>query len=104
MAAHAFGRPACDITSGPAQHAQPADDRVQRRAQLVRQRGQEMILRHVGALCLGVQGAVVHGERRPGRQADGQPLVPFGEDPDVAVSEEQPPCTLPVRDTTGTAR
>ena len=53
------------------------------------QRRQEVILRHVGALCFRVEGTVVHRERRPGREADRQPLMPLRKHPDVAVSEEQ---------------
>ena len=46
------------LAAAAASTLRPADDGVQRRAQLVRQRGEEVVLEAVGALGLGPRGAL----------------------------------------------
>ena len=88
-----------------AQHARVAEDRVERRAQLVRQAGQEVVLDAAGLLHARVQPRVLERDRRPGGDADREPLVLLGEA--VRRSEwpkNSPPITSPDRPLTGTAR
>ena len=104
----------------------PAEDRVERRAQLVRERREELVLHQADALDLGarralgleqpralvggalrllVQPRVVDRDRGLRRDADDQPLGALGEDAGLGVAEEQP-ADAPRRERaiTGTAR
>ena len=72
-----------------AQQARVAEDRVERRAQLVRQHREEFVLQAVGVLRLGVQPRVLERDRGPRRDADRQPLVLLGEHARLRVAEEQ---------------
>ena len=74
----------------------PPDDRGQRRPQLVRQRGQELVLhpaRRLGhrarLLRLAVEVRVVDGNGRVGREAGDQAFVARMEGPRVRMSEEE---------------
>ena len=58
-----------------AQHMGPAEHRIERRAQLVRQRRDEFILGAVRFLRLLVETGVVERQRRPCRDAAGQLLM-----------------------------
>ena len=94
-----------------AQDVHPAGDGAQRRAQLVRQRGQELVLHEAGLLGRqaggalafqqlvalvrgiqrrGVQARVVDGDGGLGGDAFGETLAALGEDADIRVPEEQP--------------
>ena len=96
---------------GDAQHLGPAEDGVQRRAQLVRERGEEVVLGVAHALGLGAGGAlaveqrlalrggalrllveagVVEGDAGLAGDAEHEPLGPLGEDARVRMPEEQP--------------
>ncbi len=55
-----------------AEQARPAQDGVERGAQLVRERGQELVLDPVDALGLAVEARVVQGERRGVPELPGQ--------------------------------
>ena len=74
----------------------PADDGGQRRPQLVRQGGQELVLHPVGGLGrrarflrLPVEVRVVHGDRRVGREAGDQALVTLVEERGIGMPEEE---------------
>ena len=96
---------------GDAQHLGPAEDGVERRAQLVRQRGQEVVLGVAHALGLGAGGAfaveqrlalvggalrlfveagVVDGDAGLAGDAEHQPLGALGEDAGVGMPEDEP--------------
>ena len=88
-----------------AQQPRVADDRVERRAQLVRQDGEELVLHPVGGLRLRVEARVLQRHRRPRRHAERQPLVLFGEHARPGNGRRtSPPSTSPVTPFTGTAR
>ena len=74
----------------------PPDDRGQWRPQLVRQRGQELVLHPAGRLGhrarllrLAVEVRVVDGNGRVGREAGDQAFVALVEGPRVRMSEEE---------------
>ena len=73
-----------------AQQPRVADDGVQRRAQLVREHGEKLVLHPVGGLRLRVEPGVFQRHRRPGGDAERQPLVLLGEDAGLRMAEEQP--------------
>ena len=72
-----------------AQQPRVADDRVERRPQLVRQHRQELVLHAVGVAGLDEQPGVLEGDRRPPGDAFGNPLVLLGEHADAGAAEEQ---------------
>ena len=72
-----------------AQHARVAEDRIQRRPQLVREAREEVILDAAGLLDARVQPRILQRDRRPRRDAHREPLVMLGETPDVRMAEEQ---------------
>ena len=55
-----------------AQHVRPAHDRVERRAELVRERGEELVLEPVRLLRLEVEPRVLDGDARPVRDLLGE--------------------------------
>ena len=55
-----------------------ADDRVQRRPQFVREHREELVLRAVGVLRLGVEPRILERHRRPGGDPFRQPRVVLG--------------------------
>ena len=67
------------VSSAAAQQPGVAEDRVERRAQLVRQHREELVLQPVGVAGLDVEPRVLERDRRPRRDADRQPLVLLGE-------------------------
>ena len=85
-------RPRASLVAGQqpaAQQPRVADDRVQRRPQLVRQHREELVLHAVGVLGLDEQPGVLEGDRRPAGDAFGDPLVLRGEHADAGAAEEQ---------------
>ncbi len=72
------------------QQLRVADDGVQRRAQFVREHGQELVLESIGLLRLVVEAGVLQRNRRPGSHAHRQPFVLLREDAWPRVAEEQP--------------
>ena len=79
----------------PAQQPRVADDRVQRRAQLVRQHGEEFVLHPVGGLGLGVQPGVLQRHGCPRGHAQRETFVLLGEHADLGMTEEQPAENIP---------
>ena len=72
-----------------AQHARVAEDRIQRRPQLVREAGEKVVLDAAGLLHARVHPGVFERDRGPRRDADREPLMMLGEAPDAGVAEEQ---------------
>ena len=72
-----------------AQQSRIADDGVQRRAQFVRQHGEELVLHPVRGLRICVEPGVLQRHRSPRRHAKREPLVLLGEHADLGVAEEQ---------------
>ncbi len=72
-----------------AQQPRVADDRVQRRPQLVRQHREELVLHAVGVAGLDEQPRVLEGDGRPPGDAFDDPLVLPGEHADAGAAEEQ---------------
>ena len=73
------------------QQPRVADDRVQRRPQLVRQHRQELVLHPVGVAGLDVAAARSRARPTPTPAMPiGDPLVLLGEHADAASAEEQP--------------
>ena len=72
-----------------AQQPRVADDRVERRAQLVREHGEELVLHAVRRLRVRVQPGVLQRDRGPRGHAQRQPLVLLGEHADLRMAEEQ---------------
>ena len=74
-----------------AQQPRVADDRVERRAQLVREHREELVL-HAGwrSRASSYSRAFSSATDGPRGDAQRQPLVLLGEDADLRVSEEQP--------------
>ena len=72
-----------------AQHARVAEDRIQRRPQLVRQAGQKVVLDATGLLHAHVHPRVLERDRRPRRDADREALMLLGEASDAGMAEEQ---------------
>ena len=105
-----FGELGLVVGAAP-QDLRPAEDRVERRAQLVRQRREELVLHLAHALGLGARGAlaleqllallgrllrrfvqprVVDRDAGLRGDADDEPLGALGEHAGVRVAEEQP--------------
>ncbi len=59
--------PAHVVGQAVLEHVAPAHDRVQRRAQLVREDREELVLRAVGELGVAIEPGVVHGDAGPPR-------------------------------------
>jgi hypothetical protein len=77
-----------------AQHVRPSKHRVERRAQFVRQRGDELVLGAVGFLRFLVQACVVECQRRPRSDPAGQLLVFGPEHTGARMPETDPAANL----------
>ena len=73
-----------------AKQACVAEDRVQRRAQFVRQTGEKVVLELIRLLNARVERCILERDGRPRRHADGEPLVMFAEAVHCGMAEEQP--------------
>jgi hypothetical protein len=77
-----------------AEHACVAKNRVQRRAQFVREARQELVFDPTRLLHARVQARVLKGDRCPRRDAAGEPLVLIRKPPGLRVPEEESPDDL----------
>ena len=79
----------CD-DAGP-QHAGVAEDRIQRRSQLVREAGEKVVLDPTGLLHAHVHPSILERDRCPRCDPDCKALMLFGEASDAGMAEEQAP-------------
>ena len=74
------------IVAALAEHVRPAHDRVQRRAQLVRERGEEFVLQPVGALGFET-GRLLAAQQLHALPLDLRALLDLGRQRDVGVGQ-----------------
>ena len=75
--------------AGP-KHPRVAQNRIQRRPQLMREARQKVVLDAARLLRVHIQARVLERDRRPRRDANREALVMLGEAVDRRVAEEQP--------------